>query len=294
MTALLSTEQEKKTAVLQMCICAFLWSTGGIFIKLIPWSPFAIAGMRSLISAAVVFLYMRKRGIALRICRESLLSGFFMAGIFLFFVIANKLTTAANAIVLQFTSPVFMLILGALFLHKKCRRGDVIAVGVTLFGISLFFFDQLAPGSMLGNLFAILAGFMVAAAYLLVGEVDEETRMSGVLLGQLITVAVGLPFVFITRAEFTPVSILCIAALGIFQLGIPYVLFALSIKHCSALACNLIGVIEPLLNPVWVFLFDGEAPGFFALVGAVVVMAAIVSWCIWSDKAIPAETKASG
>lgn len=284
-----STERQRNISILQMVICGVLWSTGGIFIKLIPWNPFAIAGVRSLIAALVVLAFIFWQKIPFQLTKQSILSGLFMTGVFNCFVIANKLTTAANAIVLQFTSPMFMLILGAIFLHKKCRRGDIITVIVTLCGISLFFFDQLAPGNLLGNCFGILAGFMVAATYLAVGEVDENTRMSGVFLGQLFTAIIGLPFVFITGAEFTPTTTSCIIALGIIQLGIPYVLFALSMKHCSPLACNLIGAIEPLLNPVWVFLFDGEAPGIFALVGAVIVIVAIVSWCVWNDKAAPAE-----
>ena len=287
--AVQTAERQRRTSILQMVICAAMWSTGGILIKLIPWNAFAIAGMRSLIAALVVLAFMKWKKIALRITRQSVLSAVFMAGIFNCFVIANKLTTAANAIVLQFTSPVFTLILGALFLHKKCRRGDAVTVGVTLIGISLFFFDQLAPGNLLGNCFGILAGLMVAATYLAVGEMDGDTRMSGVFLGQLLTAAIGLPFLFFTETVWNPVTAGSIIALGVIQLGIPYVLFALSMRHCTPLACNLIGAIEPLLNPVWVFLFDGEAPGFYALVGAAIVITAIVSWCIWNDKTARAE-----
>lgn len=292
MTGVYSTEHDRKKAILQMVICGILWSTGGIFIKLIPWNAFAIAGTRSLIAACVVLLYIKVKKIPFQFNRKSVLSGAFMSGIFFFFVLANKLTTAANAIVIQFTSPVFMLILGAVFLHKKCRKGDIVTVTVTLLGISLFFFDQLSPGNLLGNCLAIVAGLMVAATYLTVGEVDEDTRMSGVFLGQLFTAVIGLPFVFLTGAEFTPVSTACILALGIVQLGTPYVIFALSMKHCSPLACNLIGVIEPLLNPVWVFLFDGEAPGFYALIGAVIVIVSVVSWCVWNEKIASAEEAA--
>lgn len=278
----------RRIGIIQMVICGVFWSTGGIFIKLIPWNPFAITGMRSLIAALVVLAYIKICKIKFRLNRQSVLSGLFLASVFLCFVIANKLTTAANAIVLQFTSPVFILLLGAVFLKKKCRKGDIITVAITLGGISLFFLDQLAPGSIVGNCFGIMAGLMVAAAYLAVGEVDEDTRMSGVFLGQVFAAVIGLPFVFFTDAEFTPVTVSCILALGIVQLGIPYVLFALSMKHCTPLACNLIGVVEPLLNPVWVFLFNGEAPGIFALTGAAVVIAAIVAWCIWNEKAAPA------
>ncbi len=283
--AVAPTNSERKQAILYMVICATMWSIGGIFIKMIPWNALAIAGMRSAISAMIVYAYIRKKKIKLKFVKAAFFSGFFMSGIFLCFVIANKLTTAANAIVLQFTSPVFILILSAIFLHKKHRKGDLITVAVTLGGISLFFFDQLTPGGILGNCFGILAGLMVACAYLVVGEVDEETRMTGILLGQLFTAVVGVPAFFITHAEISTPAVLSILALGVFQLGIPYVLFGLAMKNGSALACNLIGAIEPLLNPVWVFLFNGEAPGFYALIGACIVVVAITAWCVWNEQA---------
>ncbi|QIB70428.1 DMT family transporter [Aminipila butyrica] len=278
------TKAEQRESILYMVICASLWSIGGIFIKLVPWNPFAIAGVRSAIAALIVYSYIRHRGISLKFVPGAFASGLFMSGIFFSFVIANKLTTAANAIVLQFVSPVFILILSAVFLHKKCRRGDLVVVGMTLAGISLFFFDQLTPGGMLGNCFAILDGLMVACAYLVVGQVDEETRMTGILLGQLFTAAIGLPAVFLTETPVNGTVVFSLLALGIFQLGIPYVLFGLAMKNGSALACNLIGAIEPLLNPVWVVLFTGEAPGFFALIGAVVVIVSISLWCVWNDR----------
>jgi drug/metabolite transporter (DMT)-like permease len=281
---MLPTRAEKTKSILYMVVCATLWSIGGIFIKMVPWNALAIAGVRSAIAAVIVYAYIRHKKINLKFVKSAFLSGAFLSGIFLCFVVANKLTTAANAIVLQFTSPVFILILAAVFLHRKCRKGDLITVVATLAGISLFFFDQLSPGGILGNCFGILAGLMVACAYLVVGEVDEETRMTGILLGQIFTAVIGLPALFFTEISVTPSAVISMVILGIFQLGIPYVLFGLAMKDGSALACNLIGAIEPLLNPVWVFLFTGEAPGFFALVGAGIVIIAITLWCIWSDR----------
>lgn len=275
---------ERKRAVLLMVVCAVMWSTGGIFIKLVPWNALAIAGCRSLIAGMVVLAYIKYNRMKVKVCKSSLVSGAFMSGIFIFFVMANKLTTAANAIVLQFTSPVFILIISALFFHRKTRKGDLITVLVTLLGISMFFFDQLTPGGMTGNCFAILAGLMMACGFLAVGEVDEETRMSGILFGQMFTAVIGVPFLSVGTNPATPTAVLCMLALGIFQLGIPYVLFGLSMKHCTALACNLIGAIEPVLNPVWVFLFDGEAPGMYALIGGAVVVAAVSAWCIYDSK----------
>lgn len=284
MTELYRDSRSQKKGILLMAICASMWSIAGIFIKQIPWNPLAIAGWRSLLAGLVVLVYIRRKKIAIQINRHSILTGVSMMVTFLSFVTANKLTTAANAIVLQFTSPVFLLILSSLFLHQRFRKGDLAVVLVTLGGISLFFLDQLSPGGMAGNCFGILAGFALAIMYLVSGSCEEDSRMSGMLLGQLLTAVVGIPFFFGAQSPVTPGAIGSILVLGIIQLGIPYVLLALAVGKCPPLACCLIGALEPLLNPVWVFLFDGEAPGVFALIGGVVVIVAVTVWCVWDGK----------
>lgn len=274
----------KNKAIVQMLICAALWSTAGIFIKLTPWSPFAIAGFRSAIGAVVVLIYIKISKTPVKFGRQAVINGALMSLTFLAFVVANKLTTAANAIVLQFTAPVFLMLYSAVFFKERIRRGDAFAVLFTLAGIALFFFDQLQPGYILGNCVAILAGAFMAGMYLTVGRADEPTKMGGMLLGHVFTAVVGIPFAFFTPTPISVTPVLCILALGVIQLGIPYILLILSSKNCPPLACALLGAVEPLLNPIWVFLFDGEAPGVFALVGGVIVIAAVTVWCIWQNK----------
>ena len=159
-----STKSEKR-AILLMVICASLWSIAGIFIKLIPWNPLVIAGFRSLISAFVVLAFMHAAKMKIKLNRFSIVSGIFIAGTFFAFVSANKMTTAANAIVLQFTSPIFILIISAIVFHQRFHKADLITVIVTLFGISLFFFDKLGTGSLLGNFLGFLAGFFMAGIF---------------------------------------------------------------------------------------------------------------------------------
>lgn len=274
----------KNKAIVQMLICATLWSTGGIFIKLIPWHPMAIAGWRSLVAVLVVMAFLKIRKMPFRINRHAVINGVLMSLTFLCFVVANKLTTAANAIVLQFTAPVFLMVYSVILFKEKFRKADALAVLLTLGGISLFFFDQLQPGFLLGNCIAVVAGACMAGMYLSVGRADEPTRMGGMMLGHLFTAAVGIPFTFFTDTPVSTVPVLCILGLGIIQLGIPYILLILSSENCPPLACSLLGAMEPLLNPVWVFLFNGEAPGVFALIGGVVVIASVTIWCIWQNK----------
>ena len=275
------TRQQKNIAVMQMLACAALWSIAGIFIKLIPWNSFVIAGLRSFIAGLVVLAYMRFKGLRLVITRETVVPGVLMAGLFFCFVGANKLTTAANAIALQYTSPLFLMLFSVVFLHERLRRIDVIAAVVTFGGVVLFFLDQLGPGKVTGNLVAILSGVFFALVYLNLGRItDENARMSYVFLGQAFTFLFGLPFLFLYPPTLSLQSVGCLLVLGVFQLGIPYVLIALSAEHCPPIAQSLLSALEPLLNPVWVLIFAGEKPGPMALMGGAVVIAAVTLWTV--------------
>ena len=274
----------RSKAILQMLICATLWSIAGIFIKLLDWNPFVIAGWRSLIAALCVLVFVKLYKLPLKFTKRSALNGLFMMLTFFAFVAANKLTTAANAIVLQFTTPIFLMIYSSVLFHRSLRRADVLAGVFTLAGIALFFFDRLETGYLIGNCVAIGAGAFMAGMYLCLGSGEESDRISGMLTGHLFTALVGIPFSFFTVNTVNGTAIVSILALGIFQLGIAYILFVLSTRACPPLACSLLGAVEPLLNPVWVALFDGEMPGLFALFGGVIVIATVTVWCIWDGR----------
>lgn len=273
----------RNRAILEMLLCAALWSIAGIFIKLIPWNSIVIAGLRSLIAGLVMFVYMRARGIGFTADRRSLAGGAALCLTLTCFVAANKLTTAANSMVLQFTAPMFIVVFSALFLKKRFSRADVLAVVLTMAGISLFFFDQLTPGHLAGNCVAIFAGMAFACYYMSLEGASESQRMSAILIAHGLTFLVGLPFTFVYPPELSAAPVACILVLGVVQLGIPYVLLGRASGACPPLACSLLGAVEPLLNPVWVFIFDGEAPGLWALIGGVVVVATITVWCVYGD-----------
>ena len=247
--------KKENKAIIEMLICATLWSIAGIFIKLIPWNGFAVAGMRSLIAGGTFIVYMAIRRLRFVLNRKTLLAGVLSACVYTCFVCANKLTTAANAIVLQFTSPVFIVVFTALIYRTRIRKADAAVVTLTLLGIALFFFDQLQPGYIAGNFVAIAAGMFMAGMFMAVGELEAEQRFSGILIGQLLTFLIGLPFIIVTKPVFTTTAVLSILTLGIFQLGISYILYVKSTRYCPPLACCLLGALEPLLNPVW-----GNAP----------------------------------
>ena len=272
----------KRNAMLLMALCAVMWSMGGIFIKLISWHPLLIAGARSIIAASILGLYMIVKKIPVKLCTYSVGAGIGLSVSCIFFVMANKLTTAANAIVLQYAAPVFILLMTAVFFKQPLRRKEILTVAVTMAGIVLFFFDQLSPGNILGNIFGILAGVFLAVMFVMVGQggEDDSIRMSGILLAHCLTTLLGLPIGLTATVSAAPEEILYVVILGIFQLGVPYVLYAIASKDCPPLACSLIGMLEPLLNPIWVAIFAGELPGLFAFAGAAIIIGTVTWWCI--------------
>lgn len=276
--------QAKNKGILQMLLCALLWSMAGVMFKYIPWHPMAIAGARALFAGITVLVYIRLRRLPFIVNRQTLLTGTAMCLCCTLFVLGNKMTTAANAIVLQYTAPVFLLLFSALFLHKKFRRMDVAAVLFTLFGIALFFFDQMDAGKLAGNLVSVAAGAAMGLMYMCMGEAEGAERYSSILICEILTCLIGLPFFPAGSMDFSFVPVLLIIVLGVFQLGLPYILYAMASESCPALACSLIAALEPLLNPLWVLLIYGEKPGVFALLGGSVVIVTITLWCIRGER----------
>lgn len=276
--------KKETIGTIEMLVCALLWSIAGIFMKLIPWNGFAIAGMRSLIAGLTMLTYVLIKGYKLVINKKTLTAGLFTGLVYTCFTVANKLTTAANAIVLQFTSPVFIVVFSALIFKQRIRKRDLSVVVLTLLGIALFFFDQLKPGYVAGNFVAIAAGLFMALMFIFVGDLEPEARFSAIILGQGLTFLIGLPFMLRYGLSFTPAITASILTLGIFQLGISYILYVKASKYCPPLACCLLGALEPLLNPVWVAIFDGERPGIWTLIGGVIVVASITVWLATDKK----------
>jgi len=284
---------KEKQGMLLMAACALLWSISGVLIKSNPWHWALIAGSRSLLAAGVMALFLRVRRIPFRINRVSITSGIIMATMFLSFTLANKLTTAANAIVIQSCAPVFILLYNVVVRKTGARAVDVTAVALTALGILLFFLDQLTPGRLLGNAVALFSGILLAAVYIITCGMDNASCLSGVLIAHLITASVGLPFALGTDAQLSGAAIASIALLGIVQLGIPYILYGLAVQHCPPLALSLIGLLEAVFNPLWVFWFSGESPSPTALLGGALVLLSLAAWTVLGNRANRAESTLS-
>jgi drug/metabolite transporter (DMT)-like permease len=257
-----------------MAATAFLWSSAGLFIKVIDWNPFAIAGARSLISSLVILAYLRRPQFHWSFAQVG--AAVASAATMLLFVSANKTTTAANAILLQYVGPVFTAIIGAWILKERARIEHWVAFLFVAVGMVLLFMDKIGGGRLLGNILAVLSGLVFSFYYIFMRMQKEGSPLESILLAHWLTAVIGLGVaLFLPLPVFTWPAAGAIAMLGIFQVGLSALLFTAAIKRIPAVFANLIAVIEPVFNPLWVFLALGEAPGFKAISGGVVIIVAV-------------------
>ncbi|HEY0790025.1 MAG TPA: DMT family transporter [Chthoniobacterales bacterium] len=257
-------------SVCLLILCAFFWSLGGVLIKAIDWNPLGIAGTRSLIALVIFSVFLPKSWS--RLSLAVMAGAVAYAGTVTSFVFATKMTSAANAIFLQYTAPVYVALLSPWLVREKIQRRDWFFIALALLGVALFFFDQLTPKGWMGIGFGLLSGLFFGLFILLLRRQSEGFPQSIVLYGNLLTVVVALPFIFPARHLATNWPWL--AALGVFQLTLPYLLYAHAIRHVRALDAALVTFIEPILNPCWVLLVNREVPSAWSLAGGTLVLAA--------------------
>ena len=263
--------------MLYMFFAAFCWSTGGLLLRLIDGNPFTVAGFRSLLSLPATFLFFSQN--KLRFTKKAWLIAIPGALTGFFYILSNKFTTAANAIVLMYISPVFIILIDVLIYREKARKEDIFAVCFSFLGIFLFFVDELSPGDLLGNILAILSGATNAILYVAMSRTNEDNG-AVMIASQIEMLIIALPFMFLFPVSFTRKNIIAILLLGLFQKGVGSGLQAKAAKFCPALDAMLISMVEPLLNPLLVLVFIGEKPGKFALIGGMVVISTVVIWNI--------------
>lgn len=266
------TISEKNKGNLYIFLTALLWSTGGILIKFIPGSAVAINGARSLI--ALIFFCIYRKTVKVKVNRWILAAAICLVLTNLLYVLANKMTTAANAIVLQYTAPVFVLIWDCIYRKKKPAGRQCIVVLMAFAGMVLFFFDQLDGGQMLGNIIAIAAGLSFSGVFF-INSLPKASSKDSSMIAFFLSFLISIPFLGeVGKMNGTAVAALLV--LGVFQVGLAYALFDKGAKLTSPVSASLIGLLEAVLNPVWVFLFYGEKVGKFALIGAGIILAAVV------------------
>lgn len=256
---------------------ALLWSTGGLFIKWTTLAGLELSFWRSLFAIFTVVFFTRHEGFGLN--RLTAVASVLYAVLLILFVMATKTTTAANAIFLQYTAPVYLLILEPIIYKEKFRSRDLITVLVCLGGMALFFVGQLRPQDYTGNILALASGFCFALYFLSLRHprAREVNRASSVIYGNTLAVIMTAPWGLATFASLTAHDLIGVAYLGVIQLGVAYTLFTVGMaRGVRSLDAGIVCYVEPVLNPVWVFLVLGERPSAWAILGGAIIIVAVI------------------
>jgi drug/metabolite transporter (DMT)-like permease len=264
---------DHKKGLLYVIIAAVLWSSGGLFIKLISLNAMQLSFFRAGVAAITFALIFRKRILIFN--KLSLLNSVFYSLVLLSFVMSTKMTTAANAIFLQATAPIYVLIFEPIINKTKYELSNILTVGVCFLGMLLFFVGELQPGHMEGNIIALFSGIMFAAFFLGMKKNDIKHQQSSIFFGNVLVVLISTPFVFsIQTISFS--DFWMFTYLGIFQIAVAYAFFASGLRRVYAVEASIISMIEPVLNPVWVYFGYGEVPSVFAIIGGIIILTAII------------------
>lgn len=276
----MSNLSEHNKGILAVFLTAILWSSGGLFIKLISLNSMQLSFFRCAIAAIVFAVLFRKR--VLKFNRLSLFNSLAYSAVLILFVIATKTTTAANAIFLQSTAPIYVLIFEPILTKTRWERINIITIVVCFLGMILFFMGDLTPGDIEGNIAALLAGVAFATFFLGMKKNDPQYGESSIFYGNILVALFCIPFITdmqgISLQDFAMVSFL-----GVFQIAFAYALFSYGLKRIIAVEASIISMFEPVLNPIWVFIGYGEVPSFYAIIGGIIIITAITARTIISN-----------
>lgn len=278
---MLSKLPHHRIGLILISLTAFLWSSSGLFIKILSLDAFQILFFRSSIAAITIFLVsvFRKKELKFEKDLISNLCAISFAGILILFVISNKLTTSANAIFLQFTAPIYLLFLEPLFLKTKFDRKSLITIVICVAGMVLFFFGKLEIGNIWGNIIAILSGISFAFFSLFLKWKKQlhgkDNTINNVIMGNILVAFFCFPFIY-DKLAITPTETWILLYMGVIQIGISYIIFNEGIKYVSATESMIIAMLEAIFNPIWVFIGVGETPSVYAVTGGVIILAAIL------------------
>ena len=278
-------------AVGLLLLAALCWSLGGVLIKSVPWPPLAVASGRGLIAAGFLSL-LRGRRLRFTWSRVQVGAAIAYALTTVSFVAATKLTTAANAILIQYTAPVFVALFGTWFLGERSTRADWLTIAAVFAGMGLFLYDGLKLSGLTGIFIALFSGVAFAATALLLRKQKAGSPLESIILGNMLAFLGGLPWLWGAPA-MPAAGWIALTLLGTVQLGISYLLYATAIRRVTALEAVLMPVIEPILNPLWVMLVLGERPTGVALGGGAIVVGAITWRALSSVRADPAAPAAA-
>ena len=268
--------RESLTGTIMVLLSAVCFSIAGVLIKLVPWTSMSIQGIRSIFSFIVIGIYMLITHEKFVINKTVIFGAICNTVMALSFVMANKMTTAANAIVLQFTEPVFVILLMWDLYKKKPGKEAVVTCVVVMCGILCFFFESLSSGGMAGNLLAIFSGFTYALV-MMMKEFPGASFESSLMISNVISMFIGIPS-YMKETDNSWTVWIAILVLGVVQFGFSYIFLSRGLDRVTPVTASLTSTIEPILNPILVAVFYGETVGVLALVGAVLVVGSATAY----------------
>ncbi len=271
-------ENQHTRGVLVTVLAAILWSTGGVLVKLISFDAFTILFYRSLYAGLFFLVVFRSE--ALKFDRRALLVCACYAPLLICFVTATKMTTAANAIFLQYISPAIVLVLEPRILKTKMLNYNILTVIVCMLGLSFFLLEQKGGHHWWGDGLALFSGFFSACLILSLKLSNRSQQMSGILLGNIWVVLITLPW-FLASGSPTVNEHLMLAFLGLVQIGLGYLLFTYGQRRIPAIESSLIAMLEPILNPLWVMIGYHEIPSVWSLMGGCIILSALAMRMIY-------------
>ena len=269
---------EQRKGLLLIFLASVLFSLGGLLIKVIPWQALTINAWRCGISVCMLLLFAKITHHKLKLTPGVWAGAAAMCLTVSSYALANKLTTAANAILIQFTNPVFVILFLWLFFHEKPKKLDLITCVVVFGGIACFFLDGLSAGNLLGNAVALFSGVCYAWVFLL-NKIPGGDPLYSTILGHAMCVLIGLPSA-VRETEYSGQIVLCAILMGVFQLGLAYLCFTIGIRTAPPVSASLVSGIEPILNPVLVAIVLGESLSGLALLGGGIVFISIMIYNI--------------
>ena len=261
-----------KKAIAITCFVALMWSLAGFNIKMIEWSPYAIAAGRSLVAVILLAPMVLRKGFQ-KIDRYVIGGAICYAAFNYCFITSTTLTSSAIAIMMQYTAPIYVALLSWLFLRERVGWADIISVGFVFLGMIFFFLDSNSGGSLKGNIVSIFNGITFAGISIFLRLQKDGNPALSMYLGNVISAVAGLPIMWNAGMPDT-ISLLFLLLAGLL-VAVSYTLYAKASTGLSALETVLIPIIDPVMNPVWVFLFLDERPGALTIVGAAVILVSV-------------------
>ena len=265
---------KRNFAVSLLVLTGILWSTGGFIIKLIPWSPLAIAGIRSGVASVLLYYYDKPKSISFN--NYTMLGAFFYTTMVICFVVANKMTSAGNVILIQYAAPIYVALFGFYFLKEKSSKIDWVAIIIIFFGLVFFFYDEISLDELQGKAFALLSGVGFAGLTICMRKQKNGNPIHSVLIGNIFTFLACSPSYFngiVGKIDYWSLIIF----LGVIQLGISYIVYSIAIRHVTALDAIIYPVIEPIFNPVLAYFIIDESMSFNSLIGGFFVLAGVTA-----------------